>query len=610
MFKKLFAAALAALSVAGCTGSQEPRAGSASDLESSNCRLAGVDQFGRSFGTVNGFKEDRKVGMFYWPWIGQPYASGVYDATKIRALSDGLGVLTDPEKYDPSVSPSGQAHFWGEPLWGYYNSEDEWVIRKQMQMLTMAGVDFIFFDHTNALIYPEVLLKVCAVIQELVDEGWNPPRVCSYTHSHSFATVRWLYSVLYGKNLYPDTWYRVDGKPVVIAYTDPADDLAEAAKRNDSAYQPGELSPEIRDFFHFYKPDWPFDPTYPDGFTWIEWSFPQPLHTESQMMNVTVASHPMVPMSFSLTRENWINWGRGWDPERQENVEEDVDKGTFFQAQWDHAIEVDPPTVAVGGWNEWIAYKQIWDGEYMLCDAATKEYSRDIEPMAGGYQDAFYLQLIANIRRYKGLEGGDAGEPRRSIDISGRPSQWDAVSYVVRNVDSKQIARDSYGVSRTVRYTHPAPDNRLLEVRVAHDRSNLYFFLKAKEAFSHPDASGKWLNIFIGRGTPSSKGWEGYEYVLGSTVSDDGSLSVGMLGPDGSVSEVGTARCTVAGDVIQVAVSRKTLALDGRSLKDVEPGFYFKVAMGVDDPSDIMDYYKSGSVMPMGRLSYQYRFGR
>lgn len=61
----------------------------------------------------------------------------------------------------------------------------------------------------------------------------------------------------------------------------------------------------------------------------------------------------------------------------------------------------------VGGWNEWIAYKQLWEGEYMLCDAVDREFSRDIEPMCGGYEDAFYIQLIRNIRRYKGLEGSE-----------------------------------------------------------------------------------------------------------------------------------------------------------------------------------------------------------
>lgn len=566
-----------------------------------NNMLVGVDHFGRSFGTVDGLRTDRKVGMFYWPWIGQPYASGVYDATKIAAMPNGLKILTDPGTYDPSISPDGQAHFWGEPIWGYYNSIDEWVIRKQMQMLTMAGVDFIFFDHTNAVIYPEVVMKVCSVINDLVKEGWNPPRISSYTHSRSTETTKGLYDLIYKPNRYPDTWYRVDGKPMIIAYTDPADDIAEAVSRGDNSYKPAPLPDEILNFFHFYKPNWPFDPTYPDGFTWIEWHFPQPLHTESKMMNVTVASHPKVPMSFSLTR-GWVNWGRGWDPARKMNISEDVDKGTFFQAEWDHAIKSDPPTISVGGWNEWVAYKQIYDGEYMLCDAASKEYSRDIEPMNGGYQDAFYLQLIYNIRRYKGVKSDTVnGEPARTIDVDGAVSQWNDVDYVVRNVDSKQMARDEFGVTQKVRYVHPAPKDRLVEIRVAHDDDNIYFYLKGKTLLSTPGLKSNWLNLFIGGGAPSLKGWEGYEFILGSTVKDN-EISVETVDSKFARTSVGTGRIVIAGNIIQVSVSRKILGLD----KAKE--FYFKAAMDVDTPSDIMDYYKSGSAMPMGRLSYMYRF--
>lgn len=125
---------------------------------------------------------------------------------------------------------------------------------------------------------------------------------------------------------------------------------------------------------------------------------------------MTVASHPNVPFSFTLTR-GLENWGRGWDPQARVNRPEDVDTGAFFQKQWDWAIENDPALVFVGGWNEWIAYKQLWEGEYMLCDAVDREFSRDIEPMCGGYEDAFYIQLIRNIRRYKGLEGSEKAGP-------------------------------------------------------------------------------------------------------------------------------------------------------------------------------------------------------
>lgn len=576
---------------AGDNGTVEP----APESKYNSFHVVGVDPFGRTFPTVSGYRKNRIVGMFFWPWIGQPYASDIYDATKIAAMPGGKDILF--KTADNPASPDNQAHYWGEPLWGYYNSEDEWVTRKQMQMLTAAGVDFIFFDTTNAIIYENVVLKVCQVISDMIREGWNPPKIVFYTHSHSFQTTRDLYHAVYKPNRYPDTWFRVDGKPLIIAYTDPADDLAEAASRNDSSYKPGTLSSEILQFFHFLKPQWPSDPVYPDGFPWIEWKYPQPLHTESRVMNVTVASHPAVPMSFSLTRPGWTNWGRGWDVSARKNVSADVDRGTFFQSGWDHAIETDPPIVSVGGWNEWIAYKQPYDGEYMLCDAASKEYSRDIEPMAGGYEDAFYIQLIMNIRRYKGLDAGKAAPNRpKTIDITGLLSQWDDVGYVQRNSDAKFMNRDAFGGSQTVRYIQAAPENKIMEVRVTHDERNLYFYLKGKDAFKEYSGKENWLNIFVGCGDPGLRTWECYDYAV--KAASDHSVSVQKFDDGFKSSETGTGEMVVKGDVIQVCVPRSAMGSFGK--------FYFKVAMGVKAPSDIMNSYKTGSAMPMGRLSYLY----
>jgi hypothetical protein len=62
-----------------------------------------------------------------------------------------------------------------------------------------------------------------------------------------------------------------------------------------------------------------------------------------------------------------------------------------------------------------------------------------------------------------------------------------------------------------------------------------------------------------------------------------------------------TATYSVQGNIMQIAVPRAALGLD-------EGGdFYFKVADGVADPAEIMDYYATGRSLPMGRLSYLYQ---
>jgi len=567
------------------------------NVKNTNFHIVGVDQFGRAFGTVSGYKKDRQVGMFYWPWIGQPLATGIYDATKILSKPNGLKILTKTK--DSPVSPNWQMHYWGEPIWGYYNSDDEWVIRKQMQMLTTAGIDFIFFDTTNALIYSNVALKVCAVLDEMRKAGWDAPQVVFYTHSHSFQTVRDLYNAIYLPRHYADTWYCVDGKPMIIAYTNPKDDYREAASRNDTTYVPGVLSPEILSFFHFVKPQWPSDPVYADGFPWVEWSFPQPYHSESKVMNVTVASHPMVPMSFSLTRKNWDNWGRGWNVKTKKNETENVDRGTFFQAQWDHAIASDPPMVTVGGWNEWIAYKQPYDGEYMLCDAASKEFSRDIEPMSGGYEDAFYLQLISNIHRYKGISTPPTSNKPQHITSGTIDKRWKDVKYIIYNTDHAFVSRDAHGGAATVRYTEAAPKDKLVEIRVSYDKDNIYFLFKGKDEFTQYNHKKNWLNLFIGTGSPRPQGWESYRYIVGRSI-DGEDISIESLTKDFHMQKKGEGTFVQDADVIQISLPRAVLGLQK------EKKFYFKVAMGVSKPSDIMNYYTTGCAMPMGRLSYLY----
>ena len=560
--------------------------------------MVGVDQFGRTFHTISGYKAKKQVGIFYWPWIGQPFASGIYDATKIAAMPNGLKLLYDFKSLDTAISPTGQAHFWGEPLWGYYNSADEWVIRRQIKMLTTAGIDFIVFDLTNRVTYRSVYEKVLRIIEEFQQQGWNAPKIVFYTHSKSIETTQVLYNDLYKQGLYQNAWYKVNGKPMIIAYTEPEDDIAEALSRSDSSYRPVPFSQEILNFFYFKKPQWPGDPISQNGFPWIEWKYPQPLHGNT--MSVTVASHPQVPMSRSIT-SGWINWGRGWDPEKQKNIEADVDKGTFFQKQWDHAIQTDPDTVFIGGWNEWIAYKQPYGDEYMLCDAASKEYSRDIEPMKGGFEDAFYLQMIMNIRKYKGLQAATAAAGKRSIEINKSPSQWDAVQSSFKNIGAKAYPRNSPGATKNLIYQRPAPVNNLQEIKVSHDDAYIYFYIRAEKEFKQTGPAAKGITIYIGRNEPALKGWNGYEFMI-EQKQNAKKFTVNKLDENYNITGIGKAAFVIDKNILQVKISRKQLAAFNGT-----KNIYFKVTDGIVHPEDIMDTYLSGSAMPLGRLSYEYR---
>ncbi len=565
-----------------------------------NNLIVGFDEQGRSVSAVSARREDKEVGIFYFLWLGQHGGDQIYDNSHILA-EYGPDVMFHQDV--PGVSPAWLFHWWEEPLYGYYNSGDEWVIRRHMEMLTEAGIDFLCFDVTNANIYPNVAKRVMKVIEELRAEGWDAPQVTWMTHSRSIETAQKIYDTFYKEELYPSSWYCVDGKPMIIAYTDAAPDIAEAQSRGDNSYNPGDLSQELQDFFYVREPRWPWDPVKETSWPYTEWQYPQPLNGD--MVSVSVASHVAVPFSFSVSRENWPdNWGRGWNVQQKKNVEEDIMKGTFFESQWLAVRRHDPKFVMITGWNEWVAQKNLYDGEYAFVDNFDMQYSRDIEPMKGGYEDAYFIQMMKLIRnfKYESMEGKIAASVRKTIDVAGPAAQWDDVNAVYRRVGRDDGIRRAYDAAHDVYYEQDAVQNNLTEIRVTVDAENVYFYIKAEEDIVSTGAEN-WMNIFIGTGSePTMKGWESYEFVINRSRNGN-TATIERLNADFTGEAIGEATFSVQGNVMQVSVPRSALGIEN-------PGdFYFKVADGVVDPDEIMDYYSTGRSMPMGRLSYLYQIG-
>ena len=565
--------------------------------------LVGFDEYGRSLTSVSSRKEDKEVGIFYFLWLGQHGVPDIYDNSIIL---EQYGKETLFYTDDRKVSPAGQFHWWSEPLYGYYNSSDEWVIRRHMEMLTQAGVDFLVFDVSNCFTYQGVATKVMKVISELRAEGWDAPQITYLTHSRSIQTIKTLYNDVYKAELYPESWYRVDGKPMMIGYTDEADDLNEAASRGDTSYKPGDLPQELQDFFYMREVLWPYESGngVENAWPYTEWRYPQPVRTD--MISVSIATHPALPFSFSLTHEGRMNWGRGYNPRRKENSAEGALSGVFFDYQWQTVLKKDPRFVMITGWNEWVAQKNMYEGEYSFVDGVDLEYSRDAEPMKGGYEDAYYIQMMYYIRQYKynSAEGMIADTVRKTVDVAGTPDQWNDVNAVYRRVGHDDGFRNSVGGAPTVRYKQDAVRNNITEVRVTNDSENLYFYIKCESDIVTAD-DGNWMNLFIGTGTsPTMKGWESYEFAVNRSR-NGGSASIETLNADYTgVALDTTATYTVQGNVMQIKVPRAALGLENGG------DFYFKVADGVVDSAEIMDYYVTGRSFPMGRLSYLYQMDK
>jgi len=330
---------------------------------------------------------EKLVGLFYFLWLGEHGRHRPYDVSLITKEDPEAGYKTD----SPVWGGIGTYHHWGEPLYGYYYSDDEWVVRRHMKLITQAGVDFLFFDTTNAVIYEKNARLVMSVLEEYRLAGWDVPKVMFYTNTASGDTVQRIYDAIYKPNFCPDVWFCMDGKPVIIA-------------------KPEECSPETREFFRIKLAQWPNEPDKRGGWPWMDFTRPQRVFETPdgvpEVINVSVAQHPQLRFGDSVLYGETTNCGRAWHDGGNDPDPDAYKYCCNFIEQFERAIEADVPVTLVTGWNEWIAGR--WPGiperPIMFVDCANYEYSRDIEMMRGGYGDNYYLTLCEYIARLKGTE--------------------------------------------------------------------------------------------------------------------------------------------------------------------------------------------------------------
>lgn len=179
-----------------------------------------TDALGRSLPTfeqVGPPRTNKIVAVFYFLWLGQHGQAGPFDIARILA--------TDPQAMQkpdsPLWGPLHVPHHWGESIFGYYNSDDEAVIRKHAQMLADADVDAVIFDVTNGFTYPQSYTALLRAFAEVRRHGRRAPQIaflCPF--GNPTKVVRELWQNLYQPGLHPELWFRLDGKPLILA--DPA----------------------------------------------------------------------------------------------------------------------------------------------------------------------------------------------------------------------------------------------------------------------------------------------------------------------------------------------------------------------------------------------------
>lgn len=551
----------------------------------------GIDSLGRVIPRTEeagARRSNRFVGIKYSPWHGQNDSRDYHNVVNLQET-----ITKDPRSVADSDSPlfpdAGHFAYWDEPLFGYYRSEDMWVVRRHLLMLADAGVDFIQVDVTNDRRFKPQSLLLMKAIAELQGEGLEPPRIAFMTHNNSTEYMDDLYGTFYAPDSpyrYPTTWFRFKGKPLILGQ-DP--------------------STTVRDFFTFRYAQWPNEAQRAGGWDWTSFDTPVRVNRAddgtAEQMAVSAAVNASDPPVFS-----WIDYygaaggrGRGYHDGHEDGSSSAILRGENFQEEWDRAIAVDPEVVLVEGWNEWTAGN--WQdverqGRLTFYDASSARYSRDIEPSAGVLGDTAYMQLCANIRRFKGARRQAGASPQQEIDVSGSFDQWNDVAPHYR-APVNDLARDHAGTGDQ-HYYNDSVGNDFTGAKVARGEDYVTFLVETKDEV-RLSGSGRTMTLLLNTDSDLGTGHMGFDYAVNRAAPSGAGMTIERSTGGWQWEPVGdSARFSVSGNQMMVAVPRALLGIDSHARID------FKWIDGWRADGEPLDYYQYGDAMPSGRFSFSY----
>ena len=563
----------------------------------------------RSYEEAPSKRNGKSVAIFYWTWHSFNHNDKypVYNITEI--LREHPEAIKD---YDhPAWGPTGpHFYYWEQPLFGYYQTTDKWVLRKHAEMLAAAGVDAVFFDCTNGhqtwIPSYEALMETWS---QAMKDGVRVPKIAFLLPfgptKDSRISLRQLYRDVYKPGRYQDLWFVWKGKPCIMAYPDNLTD--------------DPTDREIASFFTFRpgQPDYVDGPTRNDQWGWLE-NYPQHGYVAETVagkpafeeVTVGVAQNTNPDRNghcgaFNTKDAYGRNWSvrNGFDPRSDGYL-----YGWNIEEQWDRAYELDPELVFVTGWNEYIAGKWLpkdgWNGDpFSFVDQYNWVCSRDIEPNAGWGDkgDVYYLQLVDNVRKFKGMAPAEKASAPKTINL-GRPSDWDDVRPLFATYRGNTFARDNEGAGNT-HYTDDSGRNDIVGAKVARDAEYVYFYVETDEDMT-PCTDPRWMRLFIDVDRDKSTGWNGYDFVVNRVSPSRSEAVLEKNAQQGSWiwETAAKVKYSQKGKSLVIRIPRRDIGIaDGAALD-----FEFKWNDNMQKEGDIMDFYVSGDTAPFGRFNYVY----
>jgi hypothetical protein len=600
----------------------------------------------------------RVVGIFYITWHSDSLAQvpGPYGADVSKILGQ------DPNARLDAKNPLWKwgSYHWGEPENGYFLSKDEYVIRQDMAMLADAGVDVLVMDVTNAVRYWDEWHVVFPVMQKMKAEGNRVPKFCFWAFNGPCITVvQDLYEQIYKTERYKDLWFYWDDKPLLLYNGSPAvdangsgircpnphyDPAAATDEKNPHYKNPDyteqfykDYTKEVKDFFTLRTMWWGYYEWAGKRFIGTEdnWSFGYDMgdkRVAAMAPDTRVSTHRGVREEAAVTPAQHPSslTGKCWTKEHGEpqlnefdlpvathvpwlgkTVEHPEGYGIYFQDRWDEAIASDPQFLYINDWNEWSAGKyQPGEGKtvpfmrragtYHFVDQYNAEFNRCIQPMRGGYSDNYYMQMVENIRRYKGARPSPETKGLAAIKVDGDFSDWKSVDVEYRDTVGDTFHRDYAGYGG-LHYRNDSGRNDIISCKVGVDADNVYFYAGTREPLT-PSTGERWMLLLVDADRNASTGWCGYDFLLNNKVIDADTTTL-MRYDSNSQSWVDPVEVQYActGAALEVCMPRKLLGATGDAC-----GFDFHWSDHPAELKDAISLCTDGDSAPNRRFNYRF----
>lgn len=326
---------------------------------------------------------------------------------------------------------------------------------------------------------------------------------------------------------------------------------------------------------------------------------------------VAVASHP-----YDNNIGKSFRKGRAGVTDRQGRTPQ-TSQGLYFDEQWKRALQVNPSVVFVTGWNEWVAQrfvnradstkkatsakflgKPLKPGQTFFIDLFNEEYNRDIDPMKGGYSDNYYYQLVANVRRFKGIPSPDIASTPRTVVMDGNFSEWNTVKPTFIDPAGDVLHRNWPRIDKKLNYVNNTGRNDIAVCRVTHDNKNVYFYAKTVKKLT-PSTSKNWMLLFIDSDQSAKTGWSGYDFLVNQTIKGNKSTVCKWNGKSWVL--VGIGLLQYANNELELSIPLSVIRqTSGRVKLDLH------WADNIQQVNQITEFFVNGDSAPDRRFNYRY----